>query len=178
MSSHADIFGDIYLLVGRPASFFYWIERGAFMLTILEISKILGVSKSTARRYLQKIGAEPVESFGGTGVNRYDESVVERIKTEVFGSKQESKPDDESEQERFSEPIYDALLNQLELLQKQLQVKDSQIERLQQMLNQEQQLNAMNIQKIQQLEDKQTTQVSQDQEQSKEPWWKKLLNLK
>ena len=51
------------------------------VMTILEIARVLNVSKSTARRYLEKIGAESVSE---AGVKQYDESVVERIKAEII----------------------------------------------------------------------------------------------
>lgn len=60
------------------------------MLTIREIAQLLSVSKTTARRYLQQIGAEPVESRETINgrvrvVLLYEPAVIDEIRAKVSG---------------------------------------------------------------------------------------------
>ena len=61
---------------------------------------------------------------------------------------------DTTSDEALNETLNEAVLKQLDILNEQLKAKDKQIENLQKLLDQEQQLNAMNQQKILALETK------------------------
>lgn len=117
--------------------------------TIKEIADELGIDKQKVYRYITKNCIK--EALQDAQTKRYDEAAQKQIKQHF----EEHKP----HQKSASEPLYDALL-------KQLEVKDNQIAELQKLLDQEQKLNAVNQQKIALLEDKQKT---------KTHWWKTIF---
>lgn len=77
------------------------------------------------------------------------------------------------------EALNEAVLKQLDILNEQLKAKDKQIENLQKLLDQEQQLNAMNQQKILALETKLEEPTEQEpvepDEQPPKGFWAKLF---
>ena len=81
----------------------------------------------------------------------YDKQAIEQIESILQGGASTSS---EAHQKAVHDTVNEAVLKQLEILNEQLKAKDKQIENLQKLLDQEQQLNAMNQQKILALESK------------------------
>ena len=161
--------------------------------SIKDIAKELNVSKQTVYRYIKKNCIKEVhtETVNGNTVFMYDNAVFikvsEYLKTKNSATNEPHQKYTEPHQETVSDTLYDALL-------KQLEIKDKEIERLHQALAQEQaalekaqMLNAMDKQKILELEDKM---AAVDREQNKEElvepdtpqaepvkkkWWKKIF---
>lgn len=121
--------------------------------TLKQIADELGIDKQKVYRYVKKNHIK--EAVQDAQVKWYDETAQEHIKSGI----KKSKP----HQRATSEPLYDALL-------KQLEIKDKQIEALQKALDQEQQLHALSKQKILALEKKEEDPQSEPAQQ-KRHWW-------
>ena len=91
------------------------------------------------------------EVVKGNTVLMYDKQAIEQIESILQGGASTSS---EAHQKAVHDTVNEAVLKQLEILNEQLKTKDKQIENLQKLLDQEQQLNAMNQQKILALETK------------------------
>lgn len=118
--------------------------------TLKQIADELNISKQKVYRYVRDNHINEAVQDGQT--KRYSEAVQQQIKSHFL----KNKPHYESHHEPHHDAVYDALL-------KQLEIKDKQIEQLQQLLDQEQKLNGMNQQKIELLEQK--------NEEHKKHWW-------
>lgn len=122
--------------------------------TLKEIADELGIDKQKVYRYVKKNHINEV--FQSASAKQYDEVAQKQIINHF--SKQNHI--NETHQNNINDVVYDTLL-------KQLEIKDRQIEELQKILNQEQQLNAIAQQKLQLLEQK------QEEQPKKKRWWKK-----
>lgn len=91
------------------------------------------------------------EVVKGNTVLMYDKQAIEQIESILQGGASTSS---EVHQKAVHDTVNETVLKQLEILNEQLKTKDKQIENLQKLLDQEQQLNAMNQQKILALESK------------------------
>ena len=72
----------------------------------------------------------------------------------------------EVHRKQINDTVNDTLLKQIEILQKELETKNNQIESLTRLLDQQQQLCAVSQKKIEELEYK------QKEPQQKKSWWK------
>ena len=141
------------------------------MKTTKQIADELGIDKQRVYRYIKKNHIS--EALRKNGVMYYDDVAETNIK-QAFDDKSVS---NEVLQKHIDEAVIDTLLKQSEMLQKELEIKNKQIEKLNEMLaesykilNQEQQLHAMAKQELRLLEVK-----VEEQEQTKEQqkkWWK------
>ena len=107
----------------------------------------------------------------------YDKQAIEQIESILQGGATTSnEAHSEVHHEAVNEALNEAVLKQLDILNEQLKTKDKQIENLQKLLDQEQQLNAMNQQKILALESKleepNETDLKESDEQQKGFWAK------
>lgn len=118
--------------------------------TLKEIADELKIDKQKVYRYVKKNHIK--EAYQKQSVMYYDETAQKLIKSALL----EKECIKEAHQKHINDTVNDALLKQLELLQKQLTEKDKQIADLHKLLDQEQQLNALNQQKIELLEDSRT----------------------
>lgn len=141
------------------------------MKTTKQIADELGIDKQRVYRYIKKNHIN--EAHQKNGVMYYDEVAESAIKR-AFDNKTAS---NEVHQKRINETVIDTLLKQSEMLQKELEIKNKQIEKLNEMLaesykllNQEQQLHAMTKQELKLLEVK-VEEQDQTKEQPKK-WWK------
>ena len=104
---------------------------------------------------LNHIKEAHTETVKGNTVLMYDKQAIEQIESILQGgASTSSETHSEVHHEAVNEALNEAVLKQLEILNEQLKAKDKQIENLQKLLDQEQQLNAMNQQKILALETK------------------------
>lgn len=127
--------------------------------TLKEIADELNISKQKVYRYVKD--NHIIEAVQNGQAKQYDEAVQEQIKQHFSKNEPHQKPHREAHQNRINDAVYEALI-------KQLEIKDAQIEKLQTLLDQEQQLNALNQQKLQLLENKETV---------KKHWWNKKKEI-
>ena len=122
-----------------------------------QIADKLGVPKQKIYRCikLNHIKEAHSEVVKGNTVLMYDKQAIEQIESILKGgATTSSEAHSEVHREAVNEALNEAVLKQLDILNEQLKAKDKQIENLQKLLDQEQQLNAMNQQKILALETK------------------------
>lgn len=122
-------------------------------LSTKQIADKLGVPKQKIYRCikLNHIKEAHSEVVKGNTVLMYDKQAIEQIESILKGGATTSS---EVHHEAVNEALNEAVLKQLDILNEQLKAKDKQIENLQKLLDQEQQLNAMNHEKILLLESK------------------------
>ena len=132
-----------------------------------QIADKLGVPKQKVYRCikLNHIKEAHTETVKGNTVLMYDKQAIEQIESILQGGASTSS---EAHQKAVHDTVNEAVLKQLEILNEQLKTKDKQIENLQKLLDQEQQLNAMNQQKILALETKLEEPNETDPEESDE----------
>lgn len=126
-------------------------------LSTKQIADRLNLPKQKVYRCirLNHIKESHTETVKGNTVLMYDKQAIERIESILKGGDSTSS---EARQkvvyDTANETVFEAVLKQLDILNEQLKTKDKQIENLQKLLDQEQQLNAMNREKILLLESK------------------------
>lgn len=122
-------------------------------LSTKQIADKLNLPKQKVYRCikLNHIKEAHTETVKGNTVLMYDKQAIEQIESILKGGASTSS---EAHQKAVHDTVNEAVLKQLEILNEQLKTKDKQIENLQKLLDQEQQLNAMNQQKILALETK------------------------
>ena len=126
-------------------------------LSTKQIADKLNLPKQKVYRCikLNHIKEAHTETVKGNTVLMYDKQALEQIESILQGGATTSnEAHSEVHHEAVNEALNEAVLKQLEILNEQLKAKDKQIENLQKLLDQEQQLNAMNQQKILALETK------------------------
>ena len=122
-------------------------------LSTKQIADKLNLPKQKVYRCikLNHIKEAHTETVKGNTVLMYDKQAIEQIESILQGGASTSS---EVHQKAVHDTVNETVLKQLEILNEQLKTKDKQIENLQKLLDQEQQLNAMNQQKILALETK------------------------
>lgn len=152
------------------------------LYTMLEIAKIIGTSKSTVWRTIKSEKIKPVKRQGQKQL--YSESVIKLVNSKI---EEKSIPDD---------PVQKI---SIETLKKQLEIKDKQIDQLNEQLrmaqinlNQAQQLQLEQAKKIRELESPEENQDIQKKPESikkptskdvsddtktkkKDSWWRRLF---
>ena len=126
-------------------------------LSTKQIADKLNLSKQKVYRCikLNHIKEAHTETVKGNTVLMYDKQAIEQIESILQGgASTSSEAHSEVHHEAVNEALNEAVLKQLDILNEQLKAKDKQIENLQKLLDQEQQLNAMNHEKILLLESK------------------------
>lgn len=128
--------------------------------TIKQIADELGISKQRVYRYIKNNHIN--EAHQKNGVMYYNE-VAETVIKSAFNKNDTS---NDAHQDSHQTTSNDIGLKQFEViidtLKKQIETKDSQINQLQQLLDQQQRLT------LAQLEQKEILQI-----ENKKPWWKK-----
>lgn len=146
-------------------------------LSTKQIADKLNLPKQKVYRCikLNHIKEAHTETVKGNTVLMYDKQAIEQIESILQGGASTSS---EAHSEVHHEALNEAVLKQLDILNEQLKTKDKQIENLQKLLDQEQQLNAMNQQKILALENKLEEPNEVDQKESDEipkGFWAKIF---
>lgn len=146
-------------------------------LSTKQIADKLNLPKQKVYRCikLNHIKEAHTETVKGNTVLMYDKQAIEQIESILQGGASTSS---EVHQKAVHDTVNEAVLKQLEILNEQLKTKDKQIENLQKLLDQEQQLNAMNQQKILALESKLEEPNEVDPKESDEPpkgFWAKIF---
>lgn len=146
-----------------------------------QIADKLGVPKQKVYRCikLNHIKEAHSEVVKGNTVLMYDKQAIEQIESILQGgASTSSETHSEVHHEAVNEALNEAVLKQLEILNEQLKAKDKQIENLTKLLDQEQQLNAMNQKKILALESKLEEPNEDDPKESDEipkGFWAKIF---
>lgn len=149
-------------------------------LSTKQIADKLNLPKQKVYRCikLNHIKEAHTETVKGNTVLMYDKQAIEQIESILQGGASTSS---EVHQKAVHDTVNETVLKQLEILNEQLKTKDKQIENLQKLLDQEQQLNAMNQQKILALESKLEEPTDQEPIEPDEPpteqkgFWAKLF---
>lgn len=126
-------------------------------LSTKQIADKLNLPKQKVYRCikLNHIKEAHTETVKGNTVLMYDKQAIEQIESILQGgASTSSEAHSEVHHEAVNEALNEAVLKQLDILNEQLKAKDKQIENLTKLLDQEQQLNAMNHEKILLLESK------------------------
>ena len=112
-------------------------------LSTKQIADKLNLPKQKVYRCikLNHIKEAHTETVKGNTVLMYDKQAIEQIESILQGGASTSS---EAHQKAVHDTVNEAVLKQLDILNEQLKAKDKQIENLQKLLDQEQQLNAMN----------------------------------
>lgn len=138
------------------------------LLSIKQIAERLGVSKQRVYRCIKKhcINEAHQETVNGNSVLMYDEAAYTKIYEILNGvSSEVHEAHQKSHHDTLNEALYEALL-------KQLEEKDKQIAELQKLLDQSQQLHALEQQKVLALESKAAEEAAAEpKEQPKKRWW-------
>ena len=146
-------------------------------LSTKQIADRLNLPKQKVYRCikLNHIKEAHTETVKGNTVLMYDKQAIEQIKSILQGGASTSS---EVHQKAVHDTVNETVLKQLDILNEQLKTKDKQIENLQKLLDQEQQLNAMNQKKILALESKLEEPNEDDQKESDEipkGFWAKIF---
>lgn len=151
-------------------------------LTIKEVSRAAGVSVQSIYQRLETSLKNYVKVVKGKKYldisvlkDIYDVEVEKALKDIKQEFKQDIKDDSKGDK---SDDTVKLLQDTLDTLRQQLEQKDKQIKELHNLLDQEQQLNAINSKKILELEQKQEEQKTiTEPEQTKETlkWWQRLF---
>ena len=139
-----------------------------------QMEDLLGVSKQRVYRCIKMMHITEAhrEAVRGNTVMMYTNADFMRIRAILNGDT----ASDEAHHDTAGEALYEALLKQLDILNEQLKAKDAQIAKLQMLLDQEQQLNAMHQQKILSLESHQKAEEEEaENPETPKGFWAKLF---
>lgn len=131
--------------------------------TIKQMADMLHLSKQKVYRCIKSncIIEAHHDTVKGNSVLMYDKCAFDKVKSILTAS-------DEAHHDTVNEALYDALL-------KQLEEKDKQIEKLQNLLDQEQKLNAKRALELEQKETKQKELEVELLEEQQKSWLQKLF---
>lgn len=141
------------------------------MKTVKQIADELGVDKQKVYRYIKNnqirecIDEALHEAHRKNSVKYYDEAAEMLIKQGIFGESASS----EAHQKYIKSTSDEALLKRIEALEKELDIKNNQIDTLLRLVDQAQQLQAITEQKIKAIEEK--------EEDNKKSWWSRIFGV-
>ena len=136
------------------------------MKTIKQIADELGVSKTAVRKKIENLGLQSSLRKNG---NQFaiDEIQEKLIKQEFSGNETETKNANQSQTENHEvSDLVSVLQTTISVLKAELEAKDRQIEKLQMLLDQEQQLHALTVQQIKVLPEQKEPDMAEDKK-----WW-------
>jgi len=129
-----------------------------------EIADILGISKATASRYLNKLGVSAKEE---NGAKLYSEMVLKQLKKQIKANQNHKNPKSTPSTIQLLQEQVDQLKKEVELLKEQSKIKDKQIETANHLADQAQQLNALDKDK------KELPIIEAKEKPRKKHWWQK-----
>ena len=136
------------------------------MKTIKQIADELGVSKTTVRKKIENLGLQSSLRKNG---NQFaiDEIQEKLIKQAFSGNETETKNANQSQTENHEvSDLVSVLQTTISVLKAELEAKDRQIEKLQMLLDQEQQLHALTAQQIKELPEQKEPDMTEEKK-----WW-------
>lgn len=127
-----------------------------------QIAEILGISKATASRYLNKIDVAAKEE---NGAKLYPETILKQLKEQIkLNQTPNSSKKSPSTIQLLQEQI-DQLKDEVKILKEQLKIKDEQIKLANKLADQAQQLNVLDKKELQQ--------PNANNEEKKKHWWQR-----
>lgn len=129
-----------------------------------EIADVLGISKATASRYLNKLDVSFTEK---NGAKLYSETILKQLKKQIKANQNYKNPKSTPSTIQLLQEQVDQLKKEVELLKEQLKIKDKQIETANRLADQAQQLNALDKDK------KELSVLEQKKKPHKKHWWQK-----
>ena len=136
------------------------------MKTIKQIADELGVSKTAVRKKIENLGLRSSLRKNG---NQFaiDEIQEKLIKQAFSGNETETKNANQSQTENHEvSDLVSVLQTTISVLKAELEAKDRQIEKLQMLLDQEQQLHALTAQQIKELPEQKEPDMTEEKK-----WW-------
>ena len=136
------------------------------MKTIKQIADELGVSKTAVRKKIENLGLRSSLRKNG---NQFaiDEIQEKLIKQAFSGNETETKNANQSQTENHEvSDLVSVLQTTISVLKAELEAKDRQIEKLQMLLDQEQQLHALTVQQIKVLPEQKEPDMAEEKK-----WW-------
>ena len=136
------------------------------MKTIKQIADELGVSKTAVRKKIENLGLQSSLRKNG---NQFaiDEIQEKLIKQAFSGNETETKNANQSQTENHEvSDLVSVLHTTISVLKAELEAKDRQIEKLQMLLDQEQQLHALTAQQIKELPEQKEPDMTEEKK-----WW-------
>lgn len=136
------------------------------MKTIKQIADELGVSKTAVRKKIENLGLQSSLRKNG---NQFaiDEIQEKLIKQAFSGNETETKNANQSQTENHEvSDLVSGLQTTISVLKAELEAKDRQIEKLQMLLDQEQQLHALTVQQIKVLPEQKEPDMAEEKK-----WW-------
>ena len=136
------------------------------MKTIKQIADELGVSKTAVRKKIENLGLQSSLRKNG---NQFaiDEIQEKLIKQAFSGNETETKNANQSQTKNHEvSDLVSVLQTTISVLKAELEAKDRQIEKLQMLLDQEQQLHALTVQQIKVLPEQKEPDMAEEKK-----WW-------
>ena len=136
------------------------------MKTIKQIADELGVSKTAVRKKIENLGLQ--SSLRKNGNQFAIDKIQEKLIKQAFsGNETETKNANQSQTENHEvSDLVSVLHTTLSVLKAELEAKDRQIEKLQMLLDQEQQLHALTAQQIKELPEQKEPDMTEEKK-----WW-------
>lgn len=128
-----------------------------------EIADILGISKATVSRYLNKLDVSFTEKNGS---KLYPETVLKQLKKQIKANQNYKNPKSTPSTIQLLQEQIDQLKKEVELLQEQIKIKDKQIDTLATLTAQAHQLNALD-------KDRKEIPEPEKEKPRKKHWWQK-----
>ena len=136
------------------------------MKTIRQIADEIGVSKTAVSKQIENLGLRSSLRKNG---NQFaiDEIQEKLIKQAFSGNETETKNANQSQTENHEvSDLVSVLQTTISVLKAELEAKDRQIEKLQMLLDQEQQLHALTAQQIKELPEQKEPDMTEEKK-----WW-------
>ena len=136
------------------------------MKTIKQIADELGVSKTAVRKKIENLGLQ--SSLRKNGKQFAIDKIQEKLIKQAFsGNETETKNANQSQTENHEvSDLVSVLHTTISVLKAELEAKDRQIEKLQMLLDQEQQLHALTAQQIKELPEQKEPDMTEEKK-----WW-------
>jgi len=136
------------------------------MKTIKQIADELGVSKTAVRKKIENLGLQ--SSLRKNGNQFAIDKIQEKLIKQAFsGNETETKNANQSQTENHEvSDLVSVLQTTISVLKAELEAKDRQIEKLQMLLDQEQQLHALTAQQIKELPEQKEPNMTEEKK-----WW-------
>ena len=136
------------------------------MKTIKQIADELGVSKTAVRKKIENLGLQ--SSLRKNGTQFASDKIQEKLIKQAFsGNETETKNANQSQTENHEvSDLVSVLHTTISVLKAELEAKDRQIEKLQMLLDQEQQLHALTAQQIKELPEQKEPDMTEEKK-----WW-------
>lgn len=136
------------------------------MKTIKQIADELGVSKTAVRKKIENLGLQ--SSLRRNGNQFAIDKIQEKLIKQAFsGNETETKNANQSQTENHEvSDLVSVLHTTISVLKAELEAKDRQIEKLQMLLDQEQQLHALTAQQIKELPEQKEPDMTEEKK-----WW-------